>query len=501
MWLWILLAQLNLGGQVWASYEYRSNSLDSLASPHVVRVGVATGLRVFWWTVQVQVLANSEDRFHPYATSMYGVQPTWSWGRLYFGDFSPTFSPFVLNGLVVRGYGLDLFPGPLRLFAVTGRARVPELDTLSTPPTREVQGLLIGARRAFHLELLRVQDRLQDTLTGVAPQANAVAAVALNVGTGPLRLQGNLFGSLHTYDASLTPTADLPLARTLRRWGIVVNQSSHVDYGYRTEVRFRVRATTWLFQRLYLGPGYRSLGVPSLEVDREENTVGTNFSLWNHRLNGTARLTWKRNNLSGTQEATTRAFHRLVTLAVPLSPRVQVTGTWNRWDQHRGDTLGWQENQNEVLSGGITARHTWQNRAFFHRLSVSRSRLALEGSRLHDRRAVWGGGYRLQISPLVERVQFTLGIDHQVLSDTARDLRTRWSLGLGRRVGHGVRLQVSAHWTQGTEKTYPGAEATVMVPLGQWGSLQARGWMQQGSRQGEDRPRFRLSVRYMKRFR
>ncbi len=486
-------------GQVWAFYDYMPQQADTLRPPWVLRMGASTGFRFYWLTLNLQVVSSSEDRFHPFATSMYGIQPAWSWGRLYFGDFTPTFSPLVLSGLVIRGYGVDLYPGAFRLFAVAGQARVPELDTVPQAPTRWVQGFLLGMRRGIRVELLRVEDRGRDSMS-LTPQANLVAAVALRFHPGPLAIKGFVTGAVHTYDATLKAPWSLPVSRILRRVGIPVNQSSHVDYGYQVETEFRHRGLRIQGRRLYVGPGYRTLGVPSLKVDREENTLGAGFSLLSQRLNGTIQLTWSRNNLQKTQEATSRGRQEVVSASVLVSRSLQGTAGWNGFSQVQdlGDTLGTQKTRNEMFYAGVVLRARWKGRNFTQRITLNHSRFGMSLLKSRRHRTLWGGTYRLQVQPLAVGTGLALNLDHQVLADTGRNPTTRWGLQVFRDVGSRVRFRLLGYQTVQRAHSSFGVEVQARWQAGVWGTVQVRLSVQQTTK---NNPGLRFSVRYQRAFR
>jgi hypothetical protein len=52
--------------------------------------------------------------------NQFGINPKWDWGSLHAGDFSEDYSQFTLNGVKIRGGGINLTPGWFRFSTASG---------------------------------------------------------------------------------------------------------------------------------------------------------------------------------------------------------------------------------------------------------------------------------------------------------------------------------------------------------------------------------------------
>lgn len=50
----------------------------------------------------------------------FGITPSWDWGTAYLGDFSLNYSDYTLNGISIRGAGVNINPGIFRFSTVSG---------------------------------------------------------------------------------------------------------------------------------------------------------------------------------------------------------------------------------------------------------------------------------------------------------------------------------------------------------------------------------------------
>lgn len=55
--------------------------------------------------------------------NQFGITPSWEWGRAGLGDFTETYSEHTLNGIQLRGAGVNIYPGILRFAIAAGFTR------------------------------------------------------------------------------------------------------------------------------------------------------------------------------------------------------------------------------------------------------------------------------------------------------------------------------------------------------------------------------------------
>jgi len=281
-----------------------------------------------------------------------GLSPRWSWGRAYLGAFSDAYTPLTWSGTQLQGAGFNINPGLLRFAAFGGRSQrsVAAGATYGAFDRTMVGGRLGIGRQAddgeggsfLDLIFLRASDDASslpppaepldegppdlfaDTLPApvnsfaVTPQENVVLATAgaLSLFDGTLQLRGELGGSLHTRDKRASALDEETLDRypSFLRNFLTPRLSTTGDYAYTTEVRLRFdelpgatprspRSLDLSAEYRYIGPGYVSLGVPSLHSDQRavELQSRLRFRRWSLSLGGLRQ----RDNLIGQKLATT----------------------------------------------------------------------------------------------------------------------------------------------------------------------------------------------------
>jgi hypothetical protein len=291
--------------------------------------------------------------------NQFGISPQWSWGKVFLGSFSETWSPLTWGGVRVDGAGFELSPGILRLglFAGTSRQAVFGGAT-SGSYARSIAGARVGVGRRpefgnggrfLDVTLLRVRDNasslpalpdstpvpfLPDSLHAepdtallphvpinpysVTPQENAVASAAAGASflNGAVTWTGELAGSLHSRDTRATPLTDEQagdLPAPLRRL-LTPRLGTHADVAWRNQVDVRVArlpgATTTSPRSLSLslglqsiGAGYVSLGTPYLpnDVAGVDLRAALRFRRWSLQMDGLTQ----HDNLVGQKLATT----------------------------------------------------------------------------------------------------------------------------------------------------------------------------------------------------
>ena len=70
--------------------------------------------------IPVEVLISTEGSSARQNINQFGINPTWGWGTAHLGDFTESFSEFTLNGIIIRGGGITINPGILRLAVASG---------------------------------------------------------------------------------------------------------------------------------------------------------------------------------------------------------------------------------------------------------------------------------------------------------------------------------------------------------------------------------------------
>jgi len=231
----------------------------------------------------------------------------------------------------VRGAALDLEPGWLRFTALGGRtSRAVEGDAVGGSYERRIYAgrLGLGQGTSSFLDLIAVyaDDDLNslpadtsfvepDTTgvgtlvgpSGATPQQNLVLALAsqVNLWNRCLQWQGEFAASAFTRDkrsSALAEDSVRDVPDWLRRI-MTPRIGSNIDLAYDTALRLRFPTWDVLGSYKLVGPGYRSLGVGSLLVDRRE--LRGRASWHTRRLNASLTGSRQNDNILDQKEATT----------------------------------------------------------------------------------------------------------------------------------------------------------------------------------------------------
>ena len=260
--------------------------------------------------------------------NQFGVNPRWSWGYANAGDFTETFTPYTLNGILIRGGGVSINPGLFRFSAVGGYTRRSSFGG-EGEFDRYLYGGKIGIGREsgsyFDIQFVRARDipsRFQiiqpdsipppdSTQVGTrtspyqeTPQENLVIGMAgaLKMFDDALALNAEVNGSAFTRDMNSTTFNNDKIPSFVKSI-YTPRLSSSADYAYTFGMKLKLSPVGFRAGYHRIGPGYTSLGVASLITDQREILVGTDL----HLSRWSTNLTWTRqsDNLLGQKLNTT----------------------------------------------------------------------------------------------------------------------------------------------------------------------------------------------------
>jgi hypothetical protein len=299
------------------------------------------------------------------------------------GYCNPSFSPLTLSGTPVLGGAAELNPGPVYIAAAVGRTQraVEGTDTTQAAYARMLYGGRFGfgkkAGTHFYLTALKARDDPNsvtrnwmsrpgdsitpaDTLETVTPRENYVLGAEFNLSLfqNHFSVTSEINGIELTRD-SRAPGISLSPAPAWIESIVHPRYTSAFDYAYVVRPALNVLDTRIYGNVKMVGPGYQTLGVPTLRNDNLGYGAGIERSFANRSITVSGSFSRERDNLIGAKADTTvftsyaanlgLNFPRLPYLQVNYSPTFQQTAGQNNRTDIVGVSTGY-----DFEAGGLT---------------------------------------------------------------------------------------------------------------------------------------------------
>jgi hypothetical protein len=264
--------------------------------------------------IPLEIMLSTEESGDRQSFNRFAATPTWKWGKFYIGDFYPQFSPFTLNGITVRGGGVDLRPGIFRFSAASGQSqRATESIYSMGTYSRNLWAVKVGVGREmgtfFDINVLRVQDDMGSVTDSIAaaPQENMIVGI-----NGQFSFMKNKFylrydaaGSIHTRDMNSSEVEDEAIPEFLTKI-YTPRLSSKADYSFEVQTGVRMRRYDAQLGVSRIGPGFTSLGTYSTVNDRLKYSVRSNIHIIPRKVSVRGQYIQYNDNLLGQNKTTTK---------------------------------------------------------------------------------------------------------------------------------------------------------------------------------------------------
>lgn len=304
------------------------------------------------FTVGLDILLSSEGNQLRQNMSQFGLNPRYKWVTLHIGDFGRGYSSYSVQGMRVRGAGLDLRPGIFRLSVQGGqvqRAVAAGAGGMAYQRNLYAASIGVGREQSSFIDFIVVKTKddpsslsqaLQDTTLldtipvalrpryDTRPQENVVLATQgqLLLFSRRLSVKGEFASAVITRDVQ-SPAANgdsVPGGGVLG--GLVpLTLSTSADYAWKLDGSYTLGSAALRAGYEYVGPGFTSLGLAYVINDRRAYTLGGNVRLLGNRLSLQGQVQHQNDNLLG-QKATTTGRDALVASAAMMFSR-SVTAT------------------------------------------------------------------------------------------------------------------------------------------------------------------------------
>lgn len=349
-------------GTLTTTAEGYSTSGTSRRAPFVARQQAQLGLSLFGISTDLSLLYTTDQSNQRQSVNRLGFNSEWTWGKAAFGYTNPQISEYSVNGVTILGAGVALTPGRFHLEAFHGRSQrgvESSLDTLGAFPlqrdgtfARTVSGVRIGIGQEqgshFHLAGSRIADDPNSIRTpGEArPAENLVVTTLTGLSIMRRRVSVSAEGTLSLLNADMNarpidldnlldpdstdlPVALLPVARAITS---LITPTYATRIGYATRVRGRANFRAWGVNGEYglIGPGFESLGLASVRNDETWWRLNPTLRVLNSRVNLSAQLGRRENNVSRLRSSTLEQNSMLFTGQFRLHERLSIQTQWGQ---------------------------------------------------------------------------------------------------------------------------------------------------------------------------
>lgn len=295
----------------------------SIAAQAVLFGQIRLGVDVLVSTAGAQVRQN---------INQFGLNPSWSWGTLHLGDFSRSYSSLTIQGVRIRGAGIDLRPGIFRFSIQGGRVqRTVSAGADGSAYRRNLVAAKLGLGREtgtfLDLDVVKAKDDIHsleqslfvvdsilvDTIPeGLRPQVGTRPQENLTTGLNGqlmlldrrLVLKGEAAVALITRDLLAPEVGSGGGAVSLLSKVQPIRLSTSGDYSYKVDGTLSLQRGSVRGGYEYIGPGYTSLGLPYLINDRQSYHAGGNVRMLGNRLSLQGQVRHQTNNLASQKRGT-----------------------------------------------------------------------------------------------------------------------------------------------------------------------------------------------------
>lgn len=249
----------------------------------------------------------------------FALHPEWSWGKAHIGDFNHKFSDYSLNGISIRGGGVEINPGWFRFRAMGGETRRPIVGSAYNSVYRQYLGAIklgLGKERASYFDLNVVLARddsnsvpkstfitdttgsVTSTQVGITPQENLLVGfnTDLKIIKNMLRLRAEGTASLFTQN-TYADEAEVDGVPDFMGSLFTLRNSSNADFAYKGILDFKYDFFNSSFKYQVINPGFRSLGMTSVINDKRKYGGNLGFRLFNNILMLNVRYDAQNDNL------------------------------------------------------------------------------------------------------------------------------------------------------------------------------------------------------------
>lgn len=459
-------------GRVSAGASFSATNQDqSKFSPYSYRIIGSPSISIYGFDFPFTfAIYDSQFNFSK-PTNRFGLNPKYKWVQLYFGQNSFSMSPYVMSGMPVDGYGVELTPGKFKFTVTTGTVQnlLPSSDTLLYAgfrlPTfeRKLSAAKLGYSQgnfALEMSAVKAKDNQADEIiipdslkNSINPEENFAVGIKLDLGiTKYVKFGINAGGSLITDDLAASDVELDPFLQDIADKILDPNRSTRASWAGDTYLRFSYKGFMLGGKIKRVEPDYRTLGLFNVADDYQNYTIDTRFMLFGRKLSLGGSFGLQQNNLRNSRSTT--ALRKIISVNASYfhSAAFNLTTAYSNFTQDQ--TAGLVEVNDSLRYGQvsqnltISPRYTIKDGDNSHSISITYMAFSLEDMSQVSEMPLQSNnvtintnyGYRIKRSGLSIKGGVNYGKFSTVLSNNSR---VGVTLGLSKNVQKSLNASLS----------------------------------------------------------
>ena len=316
------------------------------------------------FSISLDLFVSTEGSDARQQINRFALHPEWSWGKAHIGDFNHKISDYSLNGVNIRGGGVEINPGWFRFQVIAGQTRQSiNASAYSSVYSQNMGAIKIGIGKEnasyFDINIMLARDDSNsvpkstfivdttntsgNTQVGVTPQENMLIGfnTDLKIIKNMLRFRGEGTVSLFTQN-TYAEEAEVDGIPDFMKNIFTIRNSTNADYAYKGALDFKYDFFNTALKYEVINPGFRSLGMTSTINDKQKYGAMMGFRLLNNILMINLRYDTQNDNLLNqkkfTLERNAYGFNAMVRPIQTLSVMFNVIHN-NMFNDSTSDTV------------------------------------------------------------------------------------------------------------------------------------------------------------------
>ena len=313
----------------------------------------------------------------------FGISPTYKWAQLQLGTQYLHYSDLSTGDIGMFGYGFALNPGKFRIKFFNGVSQRPiSYDALATPPIIGAYqrnnwmtqlGMEEEGKYSISLNFAKSKDIINSVspappaISGILPQEGLTASFVLKtIIAKDYYFNTELAHSIYTTDETQAPSivgvkGFQPFITSLI--STKADNALQASFGRKSK-NFDIGIST-----KYLGAGFQTAGYPFMQGDRFDYTINTRFNAWKNKMNITASLGQRVNNLSSTT-LRSKQFIANVNWFTQFSDHFTLNANYNNFGFETTGSTGLRNVANDI---SVNPTYNWTTTNMLHLITMTYS--------------------------------------------------------------------------------------------------------------------------------